>query len=85
MKKTPKPKKKLPLNALKPWARLGIKKEKYIKARPWKEAKMSRVKYEKMLLAVPQELIEEIRTESEAQAMIESIFGEELAEEIKGI
>jgi len=43
---------------------------------------MSRERYEKIILNVPQELIEEHRREAEANAMMEAVFGKELAREL---
>ena len=71
-----------PLSHLKPWTRLGITKEKYKLARPWKKAGMNREKYETIILAVPQELIEEHRREAEANSMLEQIFGKGLVSEL---
>ena len=71
-----------PPSHLKPWTRLGISKELYKSARPWKKAKMSRERYEKIILNVPQELIEDFRREAEATAMMEAVFGKELAREL---
>ena len=67
---------------LKPWTRLGITKKQYKKSRPWKSAKISRERYEKIILNVPQELIEEHRRKAEANAMMEAVFGKELAREL---
>ncbi len=71
-----------PISHLKPWARLGISKEKYKAARLWKKAGMSREKYEAMILAVPQEIIEEHRREVEVNSIMEQIFGKEIASEL---
>ena len=68
---------------LKPWSRLGISKEKYKKAQPWKAAKMSRERFEKIILNVPQNLIEEFRREAESTLLIEQIFGKDLAGELE--
>ena len=72
---------KFPSN-LKPWTRLGIIKGQYKKVRPWKAAKMSRERYEKIILNVPQELIEEYQREAEADMLLEAVFGKELAREL---
>ena len=71
------------LSHLKPWARLGITKKQYRTAKPWKKAKMSREKYEGIILNVPQELIDEHRREAEAGLLMEQIFGKELAGELE--
>ena len=47
--------------SIKPWHRMGISRKQYLNARPWKKAKMSRAKYERVIAAVPQEVLDEIR------------------------
>ena len=56
--------------------------KQYKKSRPWKTAKISRKRYEKIILNVPRELIEEHRREAETNAMMEAVFGKELAREL---
>ncbi|MCK5611922.1 hypothetical protein KAR91_59180 [Candidatus Pacearchaeota archaeon] len=68
---------------LKPWTRLGITKKQYKAARPWKATKMSRERYEKIILNISQEIIEEHRREAEANALMEAVFGKELIEELE--
>jgi hypothetical protein len=67
---------------IKPWQRMGITRSQYFAARPWKKADMTRAKYEKIIMAVPQEILTEIRITAEADAIVERIFGKELAEEL---
>ena len=43
---------------------------------------MGRERYKKIILNVPQELIEEYRLEAEANAMMEAAFGKEPAREL---
>jgi hypothetical protein len=43
---------------------------------------MSRAKYERIIMAVPQEILTEIRITAEADALVERIFGKELAEDL---
>ena len=66
---------------LKPWSRLGITKNQYKSARPWKSAKISRQRYENIILNVQQELIEDFRREAEPNAMMEAVFGKALGAE----
>jgi len=68
--------------SIKPWQRMGISRSQYFTLRPWKKAGMSRAKYEKILMAVPQEILTEIRITAEADALVERIFGKELAEDL---
>ena len=68
---------------LKPWIRLGISKKQYKALRPWKAAKMSRERYEKMILTVPQEVIDEFWREAEVNALVEEIFGKDIANDIE--
>jgi hypothetical protein len=67
---------------IKPWQRMGITRSQYLAARPWKKAGMSRAKYERIIMAVPQEILSEIRITAEADALVERIFGKELAEDL---
>ena len=43
---------------------------------------MSRAEFERIILSVPQEYLDEIRLDADAQSFMESIFGKELAEEL---
>ena len=61
---------------------MGINRRQYFAARPWKKAGMSRAKYEKIIMAVPQEFLTEIRLTAEADALVERIFGKEFAEDL---
>jgi hypothetical protein len=70
------------LAPIKPWHRMRISRRQYFTDKPWKKAKMSRVKYERIIMPVPQEYLDEIRITAEAEAFVESVFGEELAEEL---
>ena len=44
---------------------------------------MSRVKYERIIAAVPQEVLDEIRITAEAEALMENIFGKEVSDELE--
>ena len=68
--------------SIKPWHRMGISRRQYLNAKPWKKAKMSRAKYERIIAAVPQEVLDEIRITAEAEALVENIFGKEVADEM---
>ena len=56
-----------------------------IHVRPWKKAGMSRAKYERLIMTEPQEYLDEISLSVEADFFVESIFGEELAEELDSL
>jgi len=62
----------------KPWHKLGITKQHYLKARPWKAAGMPRPKYERVIMAVPQDAIDELRRDREADILLEELFGTKL-------
>ncbi len=64
---------------LKPWTRLDITKKQYKALRPWKAAKMSRERYEKIILTVPQDVIDGFRREAEENALVEEIFGNDIS------
>jgi hypothetical protein len=57
---------------IKPWQRMEISRSQYLAAQRWKKAGMSRAKYEKMIMAVPQEILTEIRITAEADALVSS-------------
>jgi len=61
---------------------MGITRSQYFTIRPWKKAGMSRGKYERIIMAVPQKILTEVRITAEADALVEKIFGKELAEEL---
>ena len=64
------------------WQRMGITRRQYLAARPWKKAGMTRAKYDKIIMVVPQEILTEIRITAEADALVERIFGKDLAEDL---
>ena len=68
--------------SIKPWHLMGISRRQYLNARPWKKAKMSRAKYERIIAAVPQEVLDEIRVTAEAEVFVDSVFRKELAEDL---
>ena len=43
---------------------------------------MSRAKYERIIMSVPQEYLDEIRIAAEAEAFVESVFGKDLAKDL---
>ena len=67
---------------IKTWQRMGITRSQYFAVRPWKKAGVSRAKYERIIMAVPQEILTEIRITAEADALVERTFGKEFAEDL---
>jgi hypothetical protein len=66
---------------VKPWHKLGISKKLYSKAKPWKRAKMSRAEFERIIMHLPQDMLDEARISMETEALVEGLFGEGMAEE----
>ena len=60
---------------LKPWQRLGITKKQYLTSKPWKGSGLSREKYEHIISVVPQDALNELRIEAEAEALVEKLLG----------
>ena len=63
---------------VRPWDKLNLSRSQYHALAPWKRAGMKRKVYEEMLVALPDELIQEIQREGEAESLIEMIFGQVL-------
>ena len=63
---------------LKPWQRLGITKKQYLASKPWKGSGLSREKYEHIISIVPQDYLNDLKIEAEAEALVERVFGENL-------
>ena len=63
---------------LKPWQRLGITKKQYLTSKPWKGTGLSREKYEHIISVVPQDALNELRIEAEAEALLEKMFDESI-------
>lgn len=63
------------LKAEKPWAKLRMTRRQYERARPWKNSGMARQKWEEVVMLFPDETIEEIYRDVEADRLIEAIFG----------
>lgn len=64
----------------KPWAKLRISRKKYSAAKPWKAAKMSRKKFEAIITSMPDEAIEELRLQADAERLLDEVFGKNLVE-----
>ena len=67
---------KTKLDRDKPWAKLRKSRQAYEADRPWKRAGMSREKFEEMVAIIPDALVDEIKINADAEALLEGIFGE---------
>lgn len=64
----------IPIN--KPWAILRMSRKAYCAARPWKRVGVSRKLYEDFLVALPDELIEKMMLEGQAERLLKEVFGQ---------
>lgn len=60
----------------KPWAKLRVSRKDYEARRPWVKSGMSRQKFEELLICFPDEAIDAITREAEADRLVQAIFGE---------
>jgi hypothetical protein len=60
----------------KPWAKLGWTRKMWDIQKPWKKAGMSKKRYTEILLALPDETVQEIQDEADAEMLLESVFDE---------
>lgn len=61
----------------KPWARLGWSRKMWDIKKPWKKAGMTKKRYIEILLALPDETVQEIRDEAHAEMLLEGVFDEQ--------
>ena len=59
----------------KPWAKLRITRREYEAKRPWVKSGMSRQKFEEIIVVFPDEAIDAIYRDAEAERLVEAIFG----------
>lgn len=59
----------------KPWAKLRMTRREYEAKRPWASTALSRQKWEEGLDYFPDEAIDAIYREAEADLLVEAIFG----------
>ena len=64
------------LSGEKPWAVLGISRQRYEAVKPWKAAQMSKEAFAELVRAVPHEAIKSLKDEAEAEVLVEAMFGE---------
>lgn len=59
----------------KPWAKLRMSRKDYETRRPWKNSGVSRAQFEEYVAHFPDEAIDALYREAEAEKLVESIFG----------
>lgn len=59
----------------KPWAKLRMSRKRYESLHIWKKCGKTRDEFGAFVLALPDELIEQILEHSEAERLVEAIFG----------
>lgn len=60
----------------KPWAKLRMTRRAYETARPWAKSGMDRQQFEAIMLAIPDEAIDAIRLEADAERLVGAMFGQ---------
>jgi hypothetical protein len=59
---------------MKAWLKMGITRREYLAGKPWKECGMSREKFEKLVLSVPQEVVADSKLNTDLK---DYLFGED--------
>ena len=59
----------------KPWARLRMSRKDYETRRPWTNSGVSRAKFEEYIAHFPDEAIDALYREAEAEKLVEAMFG----------
>ena len=57
----------------KPWAHLKLSRRQYETAKPWKKAGLSRDHFEGIVLALPNEVIEDLKLYADAERLAEAL------------
>ncbi len=60
----------------KPWAKLRMTRRQYETARPWKKAGMARGRWEELVLLFPDDAIDALKLEADADKLVEAMFGQ---------
>lgn len=60
----------------KPWAWFRVSRKKYESMRIWKDCGLTREQFDNLILALPQDIIEQIHEESMAEQLVKAIFKE---------
>ena len=61
----------------KPWAILGISRQRYEAVKPWKAAKMSKEAFAELVRLAPPEAIKSLKDEADAEVLVEAMFGKD--------
>lgn len=64
------------LTRIRPWTRLGISRKAYETKRPWSGTGLTRDEFERVVLHMPDALLQEIRLDSDADKLLRAAFGE---------
>ncbi len=59
----------------KPWAKLRMSRKDYETRRPWKDSGVSRAQLEEYVAHFPDEAIDALYREAEAEKLVEAMFG----------
>lgn len=60
----------------KPWAKLRLSRKDYETKRPWLKSGLGRKAWESFVLALPDEAIEALYREADADKLVKALFGE---------
>ena len=69
------------LSKEKPWAILGISRQEYDRAKPWKKARMTKEAFGDLVRAVAPEAIKNLKDEAQAEILTAAIFGASVVED----
>jgi hypothetical protein len=58
----------------KPWAKLRMTRRQYETVRPWKKAGMGRGRWEELVLLIPDDAIDALKLEADADKLVEALF-----------
>lgn len=59
----------------KPWSKLRMSRKAYEAHRLWKKMKLDRKKFEAIVFLLPEDLIDEVYEDANAERLVEAIFG----------
>ena len=59
----------------KPWAKLRITRREYETKRPWAKSGMDRKRWEALVLLIPDDAVDALYREADADKLIEAMFG----------
>lgn len=58
----------------KPWAVLGVSRKRYEESRLWKRTPLDRKAFDALILSLPEGLVEHLKFEADAEALVAAIF-----------